>query len=272
MSETWQLKNINHINVIAEGFEATIEHFRDRVGFTLDRKNPDYYGIDFCLMSLGGVMFAFFIPKAKGEGGQGRLLARYGDFYNGLEYRVDDVASARLVCEERNVRIIQDSGGVFHTYPGSTFGVSFEIFDGDFSRFAQPAAFWEHVHPLGLKGLARVSVAVNSVAAAEGRLVELAGSARITTISRPRAAAKGVQLQVGEAVWELLEPTGDGPLAEFLDHYDQRMRSVVFKARDLAQVQRHLGAQGFDFIPGDGDDSLAIDPGQNHNLRFEFVE
>ncbi len=272
MTDTWQLKNINHINVIAEGFEATIEHFRDRMGFTLDRKNPDYYGVDFCLMSLGGVLFAFFIPKTKGEGGQGRLLARYGDFYNGLEYRVADVAAARRVCEERDVRIIQDSGGVFHTYPGSTFGVSFEIFDGGFSQFAQPAGFWENEHPLGLMGLARLSVAVNNVDSAVARFGELAGSPTIGPISRPQAAAKGVQLQVGEAVWELLEPTGDGPLADFLDHYDQRIRSVVFKAKDLAQVEKHLSAQGFDIIPGDAADSLAIDPVQNKNLLFEFVE
>jgi hypothetical protein len=87
VADTWQLRNVNHINIIAAGFEPTIEHFRDRVGFLLDRKNPDYHGVDFCLMTLGGVMFACFIPKAAGEGGQGRLLARYGTFYNGLEYR-----------------------------------------------------------------------------------------------------------------------------------------------------------------------------------------
>jgi len=272
VAETWQLKNINHINVIVEGFEPTIEHFRDRVGFVLDRKNPDYFGIDFCLMTLGGVMFACFVPKVKGEGGQGRLLARYGDFYNGLEYKVADVADARRLCDEHDVRVIQDRGGVFDTYPGSILGVSFEIFGGDFSEFAQPPGFWENEHPLGLTGLARLTVAVNDVDAAVARLQEITGSPTIGPVSRSRAAAKGMQLRVGEAVWELLEPTSEGRLTDFLGRYDQRIRSVVWRARDLSQVEKYLTSQGFDMIAGDADDSLAIDPAQNKNLLFEFTQ
>ncbi len=272
MADTWQLKSINHINIVVEGFEQTIEHFRDRVGFVLDRKNPDYFGVDFCLMTLGGVMFACFIPKVKGQGGQGRLLARYGDFYNGLEYKVADVADARRVCHEHDVRIIQDTGGVFHTYPGSILGVSFEIFGGDFSEFTQPPGFWENEHPLRLTGLARLTVAVNDVDTAVARLKEITGSPTIGSVARPNAAARGTQLQVGEAVWELLEPTGEGRLAHFLARYDQRIRSVVWRTEDLRKVEKHLTGQGFDMIPGDADGSLAIDPAQNKNLLFEFTQ
>jgi hypothetical protein len=268
----WQLQNINHINIIAAGFEPTIEHFRDRVGFVLDRKNPDYQGVDFCLMTLGGVMFACFIPKAVGDGGQGRLLARYGNFYNGLEYKVADVADARQVCDEHDIRVIQDRGGVFFTYPGSILGVSFEIFGGDFREFAQPPGFWEDEHPLGLTGLARLTVAVSDVDAAIDRLQAITGSPTIAAVARPQAAAKGVQLQVGEAVWELLQPTGEGRLADFLARYDQRIRSVVWRTKDLSQVEKHFRGQGFQLIPGDATDSLAIDPAQNKNLLFEFTE
>jgi hypothetical protein len=44
-------------------------------------------------MTLGGVMFEFFAPK---ERGQGRLLARYGDHYVGIEYHVPDVIRAKV--------------------------------------------------------------------------------------------------------------------------------------------------------------------------------
>jgi hypothetical protein len=269
---TWQLQNINHINIIAAGFESTIEHFRDRVGFVLDRKNPDYHGVDFCLMTLGEVMFACFIPNAKAEGGQGRLLARYGNFYNGLEYKVADVADARRLCDEHDVRVIQDRGGVFFTHPGSILGVSFEIFGGDFQEFAQPPGFWEAEHPLRLTGLARLTVAVKDVDVAVDRLQEVTGAPAIAPVARPQAAAQGMQLQVGEAVWELLQPTGEGRLADFLSRYDQRIRSVVWRTRDLSRVEAHLQSQGLSMIPGDADDSLAIDPLQNLNLLFEFTE
>jgi catechol 2,3-dioxygenase-like lactoylglutathione lyase family enzyme len=273
MAEKWQLIHPNHINAIVDGYEATIEHFRDRVGFTLDRRIPDSGdGTDACLMTLGGVMFEFFAPKEKGERGQGRLLARYGDHYVGIEYHVPDVASAREFATEQGVRIINDLGAAFFTYPGNSFGIAFEIYDGDFSQHAQPVGYWENQHPLGLAGLARLSVAVNSVEEAAARLAELAEVSQIGQVSRPRAAAKGVQLQVGTAVWELLEPTGAGELADYLTRYGQRIRGTVFKATNLAEVEKHLTAQGFDLIPGDAEGTLAINPAQNKNLLFEFTE
>jgi hypothetical protein len=81
-----------------------------------------------------------------------------------------------------------------------------------------------------------------------------------------------VQVQVGTAVWELLEPTGDGPLADYLGRYGQRIRSTVFKAGNLTAVEKHLTTQGFDLIPGDADGVLAIKPAQNKNLLLEFTE
>jgi len=273
MADKWQLIHPNHINAIVDGYEASIEHFRDRIGFTLDKRIPDSGdGTDACLMTLGGVMFEFFAPKERGERGQGRLLNKFGDHYIGIEYHVPDVTSAREFANEQGVRIINDLGAAFFTYPGHSFGIAFEIYDGDFKDLAQPAGYWENQHPLGLTGLARLTVACESVEAAVARLHELAEFSEIGPVSRPRAAAKGVQLQVGTIVWEMLEPTGDGAMADYLGRYGGRIRSSVFKAGSLSDVEKHLTAQGFDLIPGDADDALAINPAQNKNLLFEFTE
>jgi catechol 2,3-dioxygenase-like lactoylglutathione lyase family enzyme len=273
MTDKWQLIHPNHVNAIVDGYEATIEHFRDRLGFTLDLQIPDSGdGTDACLMTLGGVMFEFFAPKERGERGQGRLLARYGDHYVGVEYHVPDVVSARRFATENGIRIINDLGTAFFTYPGSSFGIAFEIYDDDFKQFAQPAGYWETRHPLGLTGLARLSAAVENVEAAAARLHGLAEVSEIGPVRRPGAAAKGVQMQVGSVVWELLEPTGDGALADYLGRYGQRIRSTVFKARDLTEVEKRLTSQGFDLIPGDADGALAINPAQNKNLLFEFTD
>jgi catechol 2,3-dioxygenase-like lactoylglutathione lyase family enzyme len=273
VAEKWQLIHPNHINAIVDGYEASIEHFRDRIGFTLDKQIPDSGdGTDACLMTLGGVTFEFFAPKERGERGQGRLLNKFGDHYIGIEYHVPDVTSAREFANEQGVRIINDLGAAFFTYPGHSFGIAFEIYDGDFKDLAQPAGYWENQHPLGLTGLARLTVACESVEAAVARLHELAEVSEIGPVSRPRAAAKGVQLQVGTIVWEMLEPTGDGPMADYLGRYGGRIRSSVFKAASLSEVEKHLTAQGFDLVPGDADDALAINPAQNKNLLFEFTE
>jgi catechol 2,3-dioxygenase-like lactoylglutathione lyase family enzyme len=274
-SGKWRLQQVNHINAIVDGWEASIEHFRDRIGFTLDMRIPDEGqgdGTDACLMSLGGVMFEFFAPKERSERGQGRLLDRYGDHYIGIEYEVPDVTEARRVCEQRDVRIINDRDSFFFTYPGSSFGVSFELVASTFNALAQPVAYWRDEHPLALTGLARLSVAVRNVDDAVNRFQELAGVPQIGEVTRRPAAARGVSVQVGDAVWEFLEPTGDGPVADYLERYGERIRSTVFRTKDISKVQNHLSAQGFDLIQGDADGAVAIDPAQNKNLLFEFTE
>ena len=100
----------------------------------------------------------------------------------------------------------------------------------------------------------------------------LAGVPRINEVERPSAKARGAQLQVGDVVWELLEPTGRGPVASYLGRYGQRIRSTVFRTADLGKVKRHLTGQGFALRPGDADGAIAIDPAQNKNLLFEFTE
>jgi hypothetical protein len=271
----WRLEQVNHVNAIVDGWEASMEHFRDRVGFTLNRRIPDEGhgdGTDACLMTLGGTMFEFFAPKVRGERGQGRLLEKYGDHYIGIEYGVPDVGEARRVCEQRDVRIINDQGDMFFTYPGSSFGVSFELWAGNFGQHAQPASYWKDEHPLALTGLARLSLAVHSVEDAVSRLQDLAGVPRISEVTRNPGAARGVSVEVGDMVWEFLEPTGDGPVADYLEKYGERIRSSVFRTTDLAKVEKHLTQQGFDLIPGDADGALAIDPSQNKNLLMEFTE
>jgi len=185
MADKWQLIHPNHINAIVDGYEATIEHFRDRVGFTLDRRIPDSGdGTDACLMTLGGMMFEFFAPKERGERGQGRLLSKFGDHYIGIEYNVPDVTSAREFANEQGVRIINDLGAAFFTYPGSSFGIAFEIYDGDFKRLAQADGYWENQQPLGLTGLARLTVAVESVEAATATRLEK-GSTSVLSATTP---------------------------------------------------------------------------------------
>lgn len=187
MADKWQLIHPNHVNAIVDGYEATIEHFRDRVGFTLDRRIPDSGdGTDACLMTLGGVMFEFFAPKERGERGQGRLLSKFGEHYIGIEYHVPDVTSAREFAVEKEIRIINDLGAAFFTYPGNSFGIAFEIYDGDFAEHAQPTGYWENQQPLGLTGMARLTVAVESVEAAVARLNELAYVSDIGPVCRPR--------------------------------------------------------------------------------------
>jgi hypothetical protein len=271
---TWDLDHVNHINAISDGYQETIEHYRDRVGFVLDREIPDGGdGTEACLMTLGGIMFEFFCPKDKtAERGQGKLLRTRGDHFIGLEYGVPDVAEARKVADAREVRVINELGGgaVFFTYGKSTFGVSFEIWSGDFKQYRQPDGFWE-AQPVALSGVDRLTLAVQSVDAAVQRMQELSGVPKIGDVERPNANARGVQLQVGDLVWELLEPTGDGSVSAYLERLGEGIRSVVWRSADLERTKSHFSSQGFTLNEGDTDGSIALDPAENKNLLFEFT-
>jgi catechol 2,3-dioxygenase-like lactoylglutathione lyase family enzyme len=282
MTEHLELVRVSHINAITDGYADTIAHFRDRLGFQLNVEILDRGdGTDACLMTLGGVMFEFFAPKQRSERGQGRLLDRFDDHYIGIEYQVPDVAVARGICDAQGVRIINDVGPFFFTYPGSCLGISFELWNGNWrdpqpnnphSTDIHPASYWRDEHPLGVTGLARVSVAVVDLETALDTFQTLTGAPLVGKVERPRAGATGAQLQVGDAIFELLAPTGDGAVADYLAGYGERIRSTVFRVADLERVERHLADQGFSLVAGDADDALAISPLENKHLLFEFTE
>src|SRR5438067_3352133 len=165
-----ELLKLNHVNAIVDGYHSALEHLVERLGFqfNLHVANPAD-GVDACLVSLGPVMFELFAPRHRTERGQGRLLALYGDHYIGAEYQVADMATARAACETVGLRILSDLGHFFFTHPRDCFGISWELWDGDwhaprpdFSAFVPPLpdAFWRDDHPLGVTGLACLRAAV----------------------------------------------------------------------------------------------------------------
>ena len=88
----------------------------------------------------------------------------------------------------------------------------------------------------------------------------------------PQAVATGAALQVGDTVFELLAPTGEGPVSAHLDRYGEGIRSTVFKVMDLGRLQKHLTEKGIYLVPGVRESTLAVPAEQNHNLLFEFTE
>jgi catechol 2,3-dioxygenase-like lactoylglutathione lyase family enzyme len=282
MTDHLELLRVSHLNAITDGYADTVTHFRDRLGFQLNMEIPDRGdGTEACLMTLGRVMFEFFAPKARTDRGQGRLLDRFGDHYIGIEYEVPDVEVARELCIRRGIRIINDPGHFFFTYPGACLGISLELWDRNWLdpqpevtvfEEVHPVAYWRDEHPLGVLGLARLGIAVEDLDAAIATVQDLTGAHLVGKVDRPHAGATAAQLRVGDAVWELLAPTGDGAVADYLARYGARIRSTVYRVADLGRVERHLRAQGFSIVAGDADDTLAIVPEQNKNLLFEFTE
>jgi catechol 2,3-dioxygenase-like lactoylglutathione lyase family enzyme len=271
---------MTHLNAIVDGFDETVELFRRRFGaqFNMDIPGPEVHA---CLVNVGRVIFELFAPHERAERGQGRLLARYGDHYIGIEYQVPDLDQARAAVADHGMRILSDPGIYFLTHPADSFGVSFEIYDGDwhaepppapFVEAIKPAAYWRDEHGLGCEGLKRYSIAVGDLEAAVAFFGAAFGAEVLYEARRAPAQARAVGLAIADTVAELVSPVGPGPVADYLERYGERIRSTVLAVRDLGQAEGYFAEQGVRLVPGDAPDTLALEPRHSHGLMFELSE
>lgn len=275
MSEAFEIVHMNHINAMVEDFDASVDHLADLYGaqFNLDLPGPHWHA---CLVTIGGVMFEVFAPT------EYLLTARLGPHYVGVEYQVDDVDAARTDVVARSMRVVRELGSAFHVHPAEAFGVAWEFFNRSFQDpddppvpYTEPlrtSEYWRREHPVGYLGLKRYSVVVADLKTAREFFEDFLGARVVYETARPLAAARGVGLQVGDTIVELLTPSGAGSIERYLARYGDGIRSVVFAVADLDGAQRHFAEHGARVRPGDADDSFAIGPEGNLGLLFEFSE
>jgi catechol 2,3-dioxygenase-like lactoylglutathione lyase family enzyme len=277
-----QLVKVLHVNALVDGYQGTLHHFLDLFGAELHLEQPAIDEVETILMTIGGTLFEWFAPVAVSKRGQGRLLGMYGDHYLGMEYQVLDVPAAREVVVAKGVRILRETPGYFFTHPADCFGISWEIFDGDFFDARDDHAvtltksltdeYWSTEHPLGITGLARWSAAVNDLDAATAWYEDFLGGSLLYREARPNAVAEAAGFAAGDTVMELISPTGDGPVRGYLDRYQQHMRATTFSVQNMDRVENYFAERGITLADGDAPGTRALPPEQNHGLLFEFTE
>ena len=271
MADLIRTIRVNHINVVLEDYDATIEHYTRVFDGTnvLDLPRDTWHA---CLMEFGRVIFEFFAPT------DFFLHTRYGSHYIGIEYQVEDFDAARAKVEELGIRVARDLGVAVHTNPADCHGVSLELFGGFFHDGPQlqapmkPAEHWRDEHPLGLTGLKGITVAVTDLDEAVADFRAVFASEVVYEEPRPAINASSVGLQIADAVLEVVAPVGDGALQEHLLAHAEGIRSTVFGVRDLDQAVRALRDRGVDLVPGSAPNSMQIPPEQNRGILFEFSE
>jgi hypothetical protein len=262
---------VEHLNVVHEDYEATVDHYREIFGgvVVFDRLQPTWHA---CLMDVGGVLFEIFVPN------EFFLHTRYGPHYFGVEYHVADIAPVRETLADRGIRIARDLDVAVHAHPADCHGVSLEFFNDSFhdnedllDRPMPPAEYWRDEHPLGLTGLRGYTVAVKVLASA---LADFAAVLEHQVVYEERRVALGataVGLSVGGAVLQLVAPDGDGLLQQHLLEHGEGIRSTVFGVSDLDRARSYFAARGIDLVPGTTPAMLAIPAEQNRGVIFEFT-
>ena len=199
MSEPIRALRVEHLNLVQEDYEATVEHYRRLFGgvVVFDRHQPTWHA---CLMDVGGVLFEIFVPN------NFFLHTRYGPHYLGVEYQVADIAAVRDTLAARGIRIARDLDVAVHAHAADCHGVSLEFFDDSFhdnedllDRPLPPAAYWRDEHPLGFTGLRGYTVAVADMASALADFVAVLEHDGLYEVHRGAIAGTGVGLGVGGA-------------------------------------------------------------------------
>ena len=111
-----KILKINHINQIVDDYDSSIAHLQDLFGgqFLMEiGANPVTAG---CLVDVGGEIIEVLAPKVMDKA-EGKLLAKYGPHYQGMEIMVPSVSDALEAVKERGIEILSDRGVHFYTRP-----------------------------------------------------------------------------------------------------------------------------------------------------------
>jgi catechol 2,3-dioxygenase-like lactoylglutathione lyase family enzyme len=273
VAKTIRPMRLNHMNVVVEDFDASVQHFTSVYGaeFMVDLPQKEMHA---CLLGTGRVLFELFAPHAY------LLNSRYGPHYLGVEYQAD-MEVVREVIADHRLRIVRDIGIAVHTNPADAFGVSFEFCGHEFVTMdwpllgggrIKPLEYWRDEHPAGFAGLEGYTVAVWDIAAALAFYKSFLGAEPVYEAERPAVGARAIGLRISDDVVELLTPTGEGEIRQHLLAHGNGIRSTRFRVRSLAQTRRYFGEHGIELVPGSAPDSLAVPPQANLGVIFEFAQ
>ncbi len=111
----------------------------------------------------------------------------------------------------------------------------------------------------------RILVAVRDRAAAADTFSAVLGAEKVGDDSAALYAASRTTMRAGDSEFDLLEPTGDGPVAELLESRGEGIFGGGFSTPNLDDLARSLEDNSVTFAREGG--SLYIEPDQTHGMR-----
>ncbi len=117
-----------------------------------------------------------------------------------------------------------------------------------------------------LERVDRIQLAVRDRAAAADTFCDLLGAERVREDGVRLLGARRTVVQAGDSEFELLEPTGDGAVAQHIDRWGEGIFAAGFSASDPGAVARRLTAQGIRWDEEGG--QVYLGPEQTPGLRM----
>jgi hypothetical protein len=117
-----------------------------------------------------------------------------------------------------------------------------------------------------LEHVDRMQLAVRDRAAAARTFIEAFDAVEVKDDAVPALAAKRRVVQAGRSEFELLEPAGEGPVADYVAEWGEGLFAAGFSTRDVATLARRLAEKGVRYT--EAGEQLLIAPDQTPGLRM----
>jgi catechol 2,3-dioxygenase-like lactoylglutathione lyase family enzyme len=272
-----EVERVIHINQVLSDFEGANRFYADVFGAVEFMNNYDEHERrDASLFVVGDTCIELFSPRDQGSL-LGANLARYGDSWHSFELKVRDLEDARAAMEERDVRVTTyRPGAFFMVHPKDTHGLLLELCSHDMRGDPRLEPDWSpdpwRHHPLGIEQLQNLGCAVRDLDSAVGFVSCLLGAEPIHRGTRS-GVGNLATFWLGDTAIELVEPDSErSPVAEYIERYGPRMRSLLWKVSDVDAAGRYLDSKGLRVVRGDVDDWIAIDPRDNYGVLWQFTD
>lgn len=265
-----EIIKMNHINQVLADYDGAIDFYKKVFGAKLTFDGRQQFGpYNNCILYIGPVIIELFSPCD--ETGLGKIIARFGDTWQGLEFLTPNLDASLEAVQSRGLRIVDHNPSMwFFTLPSDCHGMCLEIVDPKGGTFAEDHG---ETNPFGILGLKNLSVAVNDLDAATGFYRDLVKDCKVVySEDRPDIAAKAAGMNFGRETIEFIAPTGPGAIQDYLDKYREQIRGITFKVESLDKVREHLKASDIPAIDGDAPNTVAIPPEHNYSVLYQFAE
>ncbi|AKK25479.1 hypothetical protein [Mycobacterium sp. EPa45] len=209
----------------------------------------------------------------------GRFYGRYGERLHSIGFVSDDVVALAEDLTDRGIRCgLQQANDRtwFFPRPRDIGGLIIEFIDDLVAEDPRLREEWSSLqrlwaaHPLGIEGLAYVTVGTRSRLATQEIFTGLWSAQLFGETSDSTPGAKSSWLSVGDIVVELAEPSDStADVADYVAASDNAVYSVTFRVKDLDSVQAYLASKSIK-TERIGD-LVRTAPEDCHGARYQFT-
>jgi len=272
-----EIEKVIHINQVLGDFDAANRFYADVFGAVEYMNNYDQgERRDASLFVIGDTCIELFSPRDD-QSLLGANLAKYGDSWHSFELKVPDLAAAKAVMDDHDVRVTTHRPpSFFMVHPRDVHGLLLEVCAHDMHNDPRLEPNWSprpwRDHPLGIERLNALCAAVRDVDAASAFLAEILGTDPVHEGTRA-GVGRTAAFWLADTMLELVEPSDDdSPVAAYLERYGPRMWSLDWRVDDVDAARAHLDGKGLRVVDGAGDGWIAIDPRDNFGVLWQFTE